>query len=363
MRVRCAMDLQLRRAGGRLYVHAPCGLRSYNARLLHDEHLLSLLTNLRDWTPRSDAAAWIAGRTGVPAEAAHREVGRLLDLGVLVDDRSPARRELFSGRDLWHRYGWADAFGYQSATDAIPRVDYSHQDGQRQDVALMRAYTDREEQPPLHMPPVSDRVVPLPPPRTVTEVRIADVLDPPDRPPGGESPPRTLQDLVQVLWFGAGRTGTKKLPVTGEHLRKASPSGGSRHPTEAYVLALGIDGLDPGMYHYSVKDHALERIDGEIDPEWVTKKVVGVSRWDMDSPSAVLVLTSRAELSMYRYRESHSYRVLHYDAGHLLETMALVAYGMGWRSLRAFSMNEEEVSRALGNDRLLNPALAFMALA
>ncbi|MEU0715862.1 SagB/ThcOx family dehydrogenase [Streptomyces lavendulocolor] len=362
MRVRCAMDLQLRRAGGRLYVRSPCGLRSYNARLLHDEHLLTLLTTLRDWTPRADVAAWIAGRTGVPAAAARREVGRLLDLGVLVRD-SPAQRELFAGRELWHEYGWADAFGYQAATDAIPRVDYGNQDGQRHDVALMRTYTAREEPPALHMAPVSDSTVPLPPPRTVTDVRIADVLAPPDRPPAGGPPPRTLQDLVQVLWFGAGKTGTKKLPVTGEHLRKASPSGGSRHPTEAYVLALGIDGLENGMYHYSVRDHALERITEEIDPEWVEKKVVGVSRWDMASPSAVLILTSRAELSMYRYRESHSYRVLHYDAGHVLETMALVASGMGWRTLRAFSMNEEAVSRALRNDRLLNPALAFMALA
>jgi SagB-type dehydrogenase family enzyme len=128
-------------------------------------------------------------------------------------------------------------------------------------------------------------------------------------------------------------------------------------------MALDIEGLDSGMYHYSVKEHALERIMDGIDPDWVEKKVIGVSRWDMACPSAVLVLTSRAELSMYRYRESHSYRVLHYDAGHVLETMAMVASGMGWRTLRAFSMNEAAVARALGNDRLLNPALAFMALA
>ncbi|MFJ8692436.1 SagB/ThcOx family dehydrogenase [Streptomyces roseolilacinus] len=356
------MDLQLRRVGERSYVHSPCGLRSYSVRLLRDEHLLTLLTGLRQWTPRDDAADRITERTGVSREAAEHEIDRLLDLGVLVAD-DPGQRDLFAGRERWHAYGWADAFGYQAATDAIPRVDYGHQDGQRHDVALMREYTREEEPPPLHMPPVADRVVPLPPPRTAVGVPIADVLDPPGRLTSGVPSPRTLQDLVQVLWFGVGKVGTKRLPVTGEHIRKASPSGGSRHPTEAYVLALGIEGLDNGMYHYSVKEHALECIADGIDPEWVEKKVVGVSRWDMARPSAVLVLTSRAELSMYRYRESHSYRVLHYDAGHVLETMAMVAAGMGWRTLRAFSVNEAAVAQALGNDRLLNPALAFMALA
>jgi hypothetical protein len=38
---------------------------------------------------------------------------------------------------------------------------------------------------------------------------------------------------------------------------KTSPSGGARHPIEAYVLVRRVTGIRPGVYHYSVKRHAL----------------------------------------------------------------------------------------------------------
>jgi hypothetical protein len=36
----------------------------------------------------------------------------------------------------------------------------------------------------------------------------------------------------------------------GPVIQRTSPSGGSRHPIEAYVLAWNVDGLAPGAYHY-----------------------------------------------------------------------------------------------------------------
>src|SRR5207248_6077327 len=43
-------------------------------------------------------------------------------------------------------------------------------------------------------------------------------------------------------------------------LRKTSPSGGGLHPIEAYPLALRLDGIDPGLYRYDARGHALEPI-------------------------------------------------------------------------------------------------------
>ena len=40
---------------------------------------------------------------------------------------------------------------------------------------------------------------------------------------------------------------------------RCNPSSGNLHPTEAYVLAHGIEGLADGVHHYRAEDHVLER--------------------------------------------------------------------------------------------------------
>src|SRR5581483_2362183 len=41
-------------------------------------------------------------------------------------------------------------------------------------------------------------------------------------------------------------------------VKKTSPSAGGLHPTEAYLLLQGVEGVATGLYHYHVGDHALE---------------------------------------------------------------------------------------------------------
>ena len=39
-----------------------------------------------------------------------------------------------------------------------------------------------------------------------------------------------------------------------------TPSGGARNPYEAYVFARNVEGLEPGIYHYSALEHSLARV-------------------------------------------------------------------------------------------------------
>nr|WP_237691223.1 SagB family peptide dehydrogenase [Streptomyces sp. SID7834] len=171
------------------------------------------------------------------------------------------------------------------------------------------------------------------------------------------------EELSTFLWFSFGQIGVKKQPVSGDHVRKASPSGGSKHPTEAYLMVLESGDLPVGVYHYSVRDHALEFITGDIDSEWVAHHVVGKPEWMSISPTMAIVLTSRVELSMFRYRENYSYRPIHHDVGHVLETASLTAKAIGCKFFRGYSVNDGEVGRKLGTPRLMQPTMAFMLLA
>lgn len=43
--------------------------------------------------------------------------------------------------------------------------------------------------------------------------------------------------------------------------RRAQPSGGARYPIETYCLIVKPGkGLEPGLFHYNVKNHYLERL-------------------------------------------------------------------------------------------------------
>jgi hypothetical protein len=40
---------------------------------------------------------------------------------------------------------------------------------------------------------------------------------------------------------------------------RCAPSSGNLHPTEAYVVSRGVEGLEDGIHHYVSRDHSLER--------------------------------------------------------------------------------------------------------
>ena len=77
-----------------------------------------------------------------------------------------------------------------------------------------------------------------------------------------------VSTLLQTTWGIQGYFQTKligKLPF------KTSPSGGARHPIEVYLMALRVDGLKAGIYHYQARDHLLEKLPVKATPRTARK--------------------------------------------------------------------------------------------
>jgi len=70
----------------------------------------------------------------------------------------------------------------------------------------------------------------------------------------------TLDDLATLLYYAAGVTKKQTYPGGGEVLFRAAPSTGALYQTEVYVAAGRIEGLEPGLYHFSPGDFALRRL-------------------------------------------------------------------------------------------------------
>ncbi|GEM_PF-1087832 len=105
----------------------------------------------------------------------------------------------------------------------------------------------------------------------------------------------------------------KSYPV--DSFRKTSPSGGAKHPTEAVVFFnQDFDNLEKGAYIYDVKEHAL------IKDDFLGNN----THRDGYQDSVSILIRSRVERPMWRYREIRSYRAILLDAGHIVETIRQV---------------------------------------
>ena len=133
-----------------------------------------------------------------------------------------------------------------------------------------------------------------------------------------------LQNIADIIYSGMGITGFTKNSVVELPL-SMTPSGGARNPYEAFVIARKVDGLDPGVYHYSAFEHSLKRI-GEAKHE--LSDYVGSQDW-ADSMSCVIVLAAYFERTMWKYDDPNAYRVVLIEAGHIGQNMLLTATELG----------------------------------
>ena len=130
-----------------------------------------------------------------------------------------------------------------------------------------------------------------------------------------------LQTVSDILFSGMGITGSVRNAVVTLPLTM-TPSGGGRNPYEAYLIARKVDGLAPGIYHYSASDHTLGRLNS-TPPERLSQ-IVGEQDW-ADDMSCVIVLAAFLERTMWKYDDPNAYRVVLIEAGHIGQNMLLMA--------------------------------------
>ena len=68
-------------------------------------------------------------------------------------------------------------------------------------------------------------------------------------------PPQDLRTLATWLFLGGGNV----RPESHRDAR-ACPSEGGVYPCEIYVAAFAVAGLEPGLYHFNVREFALYRL-------------------------------------------------------------------------------------------------------
>jgi SagB-type dehydrogenase family enzyme len=155
--------------------------------------------------------------------------------------------------------------------------------------------------------------------------------------------PIPLQAVSDILFAGMGITGSVKNAVATLPL-SMTPSGGGRNPYEAYLIARKVDGLAPGVYHYSASDHTLGRLTAEV-PEKLGD-LVGNQDW-ADEMSCIIVLAAFFERTMWKYDDPNAYRVVLIEAGHIGQNMLLAATDAGLSACPTAALSHEPLFDAL----------------
>lgn len=175
--------------------------------------------------------------------------------------------------------------------------------------------------------------------------------------------PISRDDFADILLWTWGQTRFLSYPRTGDFVVKTSPSGGARHPIEVYPVVLAVDGIEPGVYHYSVKRNQLVALPAS-DRAGLVNHIVELCaghQWIRDA-AAVCFMTAVIERSSWKYTHSHAYRVLHLDAGHLGQTFHLVCTQLGLGPFTFAATHNPAIEQTLGIDGITEIVLYTAAV-
>jgi SagB-type dehydrogenase family enzyme len=160
--------------------------------------------------------------------------------------------------------------------------------------------------------------------------------------------PVPLSDLAAIVGGTWRRTGTHSGGLFGSLMRKTSPSAGSLHPVECYVLAWNVRDLRPGLYHYDAGADELRRL-RTGHPRAEAVRAASGQTW-VGGAAFLCIMTAVFARSLWKYQDELAYRTLFLDAGHLAQTFCLLATARGLGPFTTAALQDSYVERIIGLD-------------
>jgi SagB-type dehydrogenase family enzyme len=148
----------------------------------------------------------------------------------------------------------------------------------------------------------------------------------------------SLEELSRLLQHSIGIT-DRRDPTY--HFRSV-PSSGALYPVELYLAVFNVAGLEPGIYHYRLEEHAVELLRrGDFRRDLFQ---IAVSQEMVLRSALVVVLTGIFTRVQWKYVD-RSYRYIMLEGGHVGQNVYLeaTALGLGACGIGAFlddRMNE-----------------------
>jgi len=158
--------------------------------------------------------------------------------------------------------------------------------------------------------------------------------------------PLSLFQISQVLWAAQGLTDDRGL--------RATPSAGATYPLDVfiYIGRDGIEGLEPGIYHYDVVKHSLN-----LHKAGDRRRELAVAARDQEfiarAPVALVICAIYQRTCMHYGRRGERY--VHTEVGHAGENVSLQAVALGLVTVMVGAFDDEQVSAAMDLAKEVKP--------
>jgi SagB-type dehydrogenase family enzyme len=199
--------------------------------------------------------------------------------------------------------------------------------------------------------------IPLPTDFGIPVTPTLEALAPP--PEGvGRGAPLDLPTLTTILYFSGGLTKKVTLANGHEFYFRAAACAGALYPIEFYVVSGPLDGLAPGVYHFSPLDMHLRCLREGDHRGYLAGAAPGEG---VRGATATVVLSAITWRSSWKY-QARSYRYHFWDAGTILANLLAVATSEGQGAAVVMGFIDDQVNHLLGLDGEGEKALALIPL-
>ncbi|MCF6243593.1 MAG: SagB family peptide dehydrogenase [Sulfurovum sp.] len=148
--------------------------------------------------------------------------------------------------------------------------------------------------------------------------------------------PLCLESVSQFFQFSLGLAAIKEFGDQSWALR-CNASSGNLQPSEAYIIAKDIEGIEDGLHHYAPLEHQLELLSS------------ATSELALPNNSFLVSLSSIVWREAWKYGE-RSWRYTQLDCGHALKALEVSAFILGWK-IDVIRTKDTELQSLIGFDQ------------
>lgn len=152
-----------------------------------------------------------------------------------------------------------------------------------------------------------------------------------------------LNSIGTLLELSMGLSAWKEYQGDRWALR-CNPSSGNLHPTEAYLIAVDINNLRSGVYHYLSYEHALEQRCVFAPDENLANSA------NNNVTNVMLGLSSVFWREAWKYGE-RAFRYCQLDVGHAVAAIRYACAVLGWSAELVSTVSDDSIADLLGLNR------------
>ena len=206
------------------------------------------------------------------------------------------------------------------------------------------------------------------PPKYKTYPNAERIALPDPRSVGGLSTQRALEDRRSVRTYSGEPLSMEALSrllhaaqgITEERLAfRSAPSAGALYPVEVYPIVHNVSGLPSGLYHYAVREHALEQLRQDDLRGAITQ--AGLYQSFLGQANVCFVLSALFQRTRWKYRE-RAYRYVLLEVGHIGQNLYLEATSMGLGACAVGAFLDDPLNNLLEVDGLEEAALYVVSV-